>query len=174
MSGIMDEKPRFPFASHKPKEGRKGQQEVVEARELYTWRFIHAPRHHRATAILCHRFTPYTGTVRLVKRWLASHWLLYGHIGEEAVELICAALFIGDRRVLGSGQASVPGTRERGFAAVVEYLKDRKWEEGLFLPLYSSSEASGESSTKVVATAGSKHGVWTISTKEGQAGHIWT
>lgn len=174
---IINNKPRFPLAPHKPEQGEgKERQEAIEARELYTRRFIHAPRHHRAIASLCHRFTAYAGTVRLVKRWLASHWLLHGHISEEVVELICAALFVGDSRALGSGLTSVPGTRERGFATVVEFLKDWKWEEGLFIPLYSYSDASGGSSnvSKKIVSVGSKHGVWMISTEEDQTGHIWT
>lgn len=174
---IIDDKPRFPLSSHKPDDSKgKERHEAVEAKELYVRRFIHAPRHHRAIARLCHRFTAYGGTVRLVKRWLASHWLLHGHISEEAVELLCAALFIGDSRTLGSGLTRVPGSRERGFAAVVEFLKDWKWEEGLFVPLYSSSETSSESPviSKVVVNAGSKHGVWMISTEEDQSGYIWT
>jgi len=85
-----------------------------------------APRHHRAIAALCHRYTAFSGTVRLVKRWLASHWLIHGHITEEAVEIICAHFFVGDGRKLAidadADQAAshlVPASKERGFATVV-------------------------------------------------------
>jgi U3 small nucleolar RNA-associated protein 22 len=66
----------------------KDYSEGLLAKELYIRRFIHAPRHHRAIAALCHRYTAFSGTVRLVK-----HWLLHGHI---AVEIICAHFFVGD------------------------------------------------------------------------------
>jgi U3 small nucleolar RNA-associated protein 22 len=164
--------------------GRKDEQEVrgreyqdaLMARELYTRRFDHAPRHHRAIASLCHRFPAYGGTVRLVKRWLASHWLLRGHISEEVVEIICASLFVGAGKDFSTdmaeeGSPNVPGSRERGFSAVIEFLKDWTWERGLFVPLYGSVESN---SSSVVLPSGSKLGVWTVSTEADMEGHIWT
>ncbi|KAJ6612257.1 Nrap protein [Mycena sp. CBHHK59/15] len=160
-------------------EKKKGKehQEAVDAKELYVRRFIHAPRHHRAVAALNHRFAAYAPTVRLVKRWLASHWVMHGHVTEEAVEILCASFFVGDGRDLSVEQdnraaerASVPGSKERGFAVVVEFLKDWKWEDGLFAPLYggvSGSEAPQPS-------ASTKTGVWIISTEADRDGHIWT
>jgi U3 small nucleolar RNA-associated protein 22 len=174
---IIDNKPRLPITSQKPDEGRsRERQEALEARTLYTRRFIHAPRHHRAIASLCHRFSAYAGTVRLVKRWLASHWLLHGHVSEEVVEIICAAFFVGDGRIPEAGnvaeeRATVPGTKERGFALVVEFLKDWTWEERLFVPLYSSSENTSDGAT---LAAGTKLGVWRVSTEEDKAGYAWT
>lgn len=159
----------------------KERQEALEAREIYTRRFIHAPRHHRAIASLCHHFSAYAGTVRLVKRWLASHWLLQGHISEEVIEIICARFFVGDGKSLGidagslDHNASVPGSKERGFASVVEFLKNWKYEEGLFVPLYGSTETTELLDMAAVAViAGSKAGVWTVSTEGDKEGHAWT
>jgi len=104
------------------------------ARRLYTRRFIAAPRHHRAIAALHHRFVAFGGTVRLVKRWLAAHWLLRLHVCEEAVEILCAAVFVG------VGPARAPTTRERGFACVIRLLRDWNWSEGMKIPLYSASD----------------------------------
>jgi U3 small nucleolar RNA-associated protein 22 len=174
---IIDNKPQFSIASQKPDEDRsKERQEALEAKTSYTRRFIHAPRHHRAIASLCHRFSAYAGTVRLVKRWLASHWLLHGHVREEVVEIICAAFFVGDGRIpeagnVGEERATVPGSKERGFATVVEFLKDWTWEDRLFVPLYSSSENGDDGAT---ATTRAKLGVWRVSTEEDRAGHVWT
>jgi hypothetical protein len=110
---------------------RRGRGKTILAEELYIRRFIHAPRHHRAIAALCHRYITFSGTVRLVKRWLASHWLLHGHIAVEAVEIICAHFFIGDGCKLATDadaeQAAshlVPVSKERGFAAVVQFLAE--------------------------------------------------
>jgi U3 small nucleolar RNA-associated protein 22 len=71
-------------------------------------------------------FAAFSDTVRLVKRWLASHWLLHGHITAEAVEIIRAHFFVGDGRKLAvdadAEQAAsylVPASKERGFATVV-------------------------------------------------------
>lgn len=155
----------------------KDYREAVAAKELYVRRFIHAPRHHRAIAALCHHYSAYAGTVRLVKRWLASHWLLNAHITEEAIEIICAGFFIGDGRnvakeVDGNNEqhASVPGSKERGFALVVEFLKEWKWEEGLFVPLYGE----GSDAQSVTAGGSATSSVWRISTEVDREGHVWT
>ncbi|KAJ7650617.1 Nrap protein [Roridomyces roridus] len=162
---------------NKPAEKKKGQeyQEAVDAKEVYLRNFIHAPRHHRAIAMLNHRFAAYSSTVRLVKRWLASHWVLHGHVSEEAVEILCASFFVGDGRDLnvepdqqGTERASVPGSKERGFASVVEFLKDWKWENGLFVPLYGAVVDGADPLTATSA------GVWRISTEADREGRIWT
>jgi U3 small nucleolar RNA-associated protein 22 len=162
-----------------PSEKKKGKefQEAVEAKELYLRRFIHAPRHHRAIAALNHRFGAYSQTVRLVKRWLASHWVLHGHVSEEAVEILCASFFVGDGRDLNmdpdtptAERASVPGSKERGFATVVEFLKDWKWEDGLFVPMYGAQSSEAQTTPAV----GSKAGVWRMSTEADREGNIWT
>ncbi|KAG2138449.1 Nrap protein [Suillus bovinus] len=112
------------------------QREAKVAQELYTRRFIHAPRHHRVIANLCHKYSAYSGTVRLVKRWLAAHWLLQAHVSEEAIEIICALPFVGKKLKSTESAATVPHSKERGFSLVLEFLTDWKWEEPLCLPLY--------------------------------------
>ncbi|PPQ96699.1 hypothetical protein CVT26_010251 [Gymnopilus dilepis] len=149
--------------------------EALEAKEVYVRRFIHAPRHHRAIATLSHHYTAFSGTVRLAKRWLASHWLLHTHIREEVVEIICASFFVGGGRDFNTEtdpekalQHLVPASKERGFATFIEFLKDWKWEEGLFVPLYGSG-----SSTSSEARHTGK-GVWKIATEHDVDGHVWT
>ena len=102
----------------------------------------------------------FSGTVRLVKRWLASHWLLHGHITVEAVEIICAHFFVGDGRKLAidadaeqAASCPVRAIEERGFATVVQLLAEWKWEDGLFVHLYGpkspdSSKPTAKGSTK--------------------------
>lgn len=165
---IINDKPK----SMKPVDDNPHERhEAQAAREIYTRRFIHAPRHHRAITSLCHKFVAYAGTVRLVKRWLASHWLLYGHVSEEVVEIICAAFFLGSRNQLDD-RHSVPGTKERGFAAVVEFLKDWRWEDGLTVPLYGDDNNGDLPSATRFHLA--KVGVWAISTELDKSGHMWT
>jgi U3 small nucleolar RNA-associated protein 22 len=178
---IIDNKSRvLPHVTRKPAETQNGKvyQEALEAKEVYTRRFIHAPRHHRAVASLCHHFIAYAGTVRLVKRWLGSHWLLHSHIHEEVVEIICASFFVGDGQNIGGPEkgdqhAYVPGSKERGFANVVEFFKDWKWEDGLFVPLYGGADSSPGTQT-FVATAGCKSGVWNVSMEADKEGCVWT
>jgi U3 small nucleolar RNA-associated protein 22 len=135
------------------------------ARRLYTRRFIAAPRHHRAVAALHHQFMAFGGTVRLVKRWLAAHWLLRLHVSEEAVEVICAAVFAG------VGSARAPNTRERGFACVIRLLRDWDWSEGMTVPLYAASDPGPEVYSSSVAGA---KGVWSLKTETDPDGHMWT
>ncbi|KZP27685.1 Nrap protein [Athelia psychrophila] len=149
-------------------------QEAVDAKELHTRLFVDAPRHHRAIASLCHRFAAFAGTVRLVKRWLGAHWLLRGCVSEEAVELLCAAVFVRDGKMPADGTdvenpAGVPGSKERGFACVVEFLAEWKWEDAVVVPLFG-----GEGTPKVVAAPSGKSGVWSIFTEHDKTGRIWT
>ncbi|KAF7375127.1 Mannose-6-phosphate isomerase [Mycena sanguinolenta] len=168
--------PHINFPSEKKK--GKEQQEAVDAKEVYVRRFIHAPRHHRAIAALNHRFVAFSSTVRLVKRWLASHWVLHGHISEEAVEILCASAFVGDGTDLQvdpenvvAERASVPASKERGFALVVRFLKDWKWDEGLFVHLYGRECKAGD---PLPASTSSRAGVWKISTEFDPDGKVWT
>lgn len=135
------------------------------ARRLYTRRFIAAPRHHRAVAVLHHQFTAFGGTVRLVKRWLAAHWLLRLHVSEEAVEVICAAMFAG------VGSVRAPNTRERGFACVIQLLRDWDWSEGMTVPLYAASDPGPDVYSSSVAGA---KGVWSLRTETDPDGRMWT
>lgn len=185
LDNIIDDKPHLPKhikkriqkanAAHGVGPDPKERALAMHAKEVYTRRFIHAPRHHRAVAALSHKFSAFAGTVRLVKRWLAAHWLLHGHVSEEAVELLVASVFLGGVRT-AKDRESVPGTRERGFARVVQFLKDWEWEKGLSVPLYESQEEAQEveETRKVEVTAGSRTGVWVIQTELDPEGHMWT
>lgn len=96
--------------------------------------------------------------------------VLGGHVSEEAVELLCASIFVGrgETRSAEETRAGVPASRERGLAAVVAFLKDWKWEDGLEVPLYESD------TTLMSAARVSKEGVWRISTQGDRDGWIWT
>lgn len=152
--------------------------EALQAKEVYLRRYIHAPRHHRAIAALSHHYSAFSGTVRLVKRWLASHWLLHSHVSEEVVELICASFFIASGRTINPNtdteqtiQHLVPASKERGFAFVVKFLKDWKWEDGLFVPLYGANPAPSDEPSFPKAGAAS---VWKVTTEHDNDGHVWT
>lgn len=146
--------------------------EATEAREVYTRRFVHAPRHHRAVMALCHRFSAYPGTVRLVKRWLAAHWLLRCHISEEAVEILCASVFLGVGSPSAKEADDVPGSRERGFARVVRLLMEWEWETGpLEVSIYEEGTEAGDGG---VLGKGVTKGVWRLNTAFDVDGKMWT
>lgn len=180
---LIDDKPHIPKHIKKQLQNTdksgieaKERQAALDAKDIYTRRFIHAPRHHRVIAALSHRYSAYASTVRLAKRWLASHWLLGGHVKEEAVELLCASIFLGTEPSSNKDWENMPGTKERGFARLVELLKDWEWAEGLFVPVYGPQDGS-EGSAAIPAVpvhAGSKSGVWRISTEFDPEGFMWT
>lgn len=137
---------------------------------------VHAPRHHRTIFALVYQHPAFAPTVRLLTRWLASHWVFGGQgVNAETVELICAALFTGKGR-------NIPGTREVGFARAVEFLKEWKWEEeggSLDVQLVEkTAESVGqvekpEKDNEGFISAKGK-GVWTIRTDLDAEGRVWT
>jgi U3 small nucleolar RNA-associated protein 22 len=155
----------------------KERRQAVRAKDVYLRRFIHAPKHHRAVLNLCHRYTAFAGTVRLAKRWFASHWFLGAHVSPEAVELICAKIYVGNGNDLGGnldeGKDDRPGlpiTKERGFSQVIKFLMEWQWEEGLIIPVYGS----GEPINVTEATAVSDTSAWRLFTEEDRTGKMWT
>ncbi|EAU86967.1 pre-rRNA processing protein Utp22 [Coprinopsis cinerea okayama7 len=208
---ILDE--RGPLAhiavpKSKKKEERKGKVylDAQVAREVYERRFVHAPRHHRAVAALSHRYGAFAGTCRLVKRWFGAHWLLGGHgsegIGAPLSSSRISVFFVGDGKMVGVESdagvpvpSSVPATKERGFATVLRFLSEWKWEEGgvwvcLYGPRGSEEEESsgagttgavnGASTTGTVPGAGAtgatatSGGVWKFNTDMDKEGRMWT
>ena len=168
---MVEGEPNRPFA---PKPSPRDKQEAVKAKETYVRQFIAAPSHHRAISNLCYRYPGFSGTVRLVKRWLASHWLLDVHVSQEAAELICAKVFVGDGAGLSEdfagpkNQADAPVTKERGFATVVRFLASWEWQVGLDVPIYGKVEIPTSQ-----GSVGSS-GAWVIRTCEDPAGKMWT
>ncbi|THH05718.1 hypothetical protein EW145_g4591 [Phellinidium pouzarii] len=152
-------------------------QSMTDAFRFYKQRYIHAPKHHRAIANLCHRYPAYAGTARLVKRWLASHWVFEGHVSGEAIELLCAFIFVDGKDVLQQNEescAGTPATKELGFFRVISFLKDWAWEFGLFVPVYETKSSTAEGDSAVHVKADSGKGVWTITTSEDREGKLWT
>ncbi|KIY51281.1 Nrap protein [Fistulina hepatica ATCC 64428] len=162
---IIEEKDGLPHITRRPKHTGNGGDypKALRAKESYLRRFVHAPKHHRAVLALSQKHTVYAGTVRLVKRWLAAHMLLGGHISEEAVEILCSQFFVE-----AYGSVRMPSSRERGFAAVIRFLKDWDWEGALDVPLYSSEDLPSE--TLSVAHTG----VWKLITQADKEGWVWT
>lgn len=162
------------FRRHVSGDDAHEQQVALMTRDAYNRRFIHAPRHHRVIAALSHKFAAFAGTARLTKRWFASHWLFCTHVSEEAVELLCAYIFLRTGASAGGSEtlAVVPGTKERGFAQVLGFLKDWDWTKDLVIPLGLEEQdiilAGGVKSTWGRAEA------WSLITKFDPSGCMWT
>lgn len=120
-----------------------------------------------------------------------------GSVSEEAVEMLCAWVFLvggggnvddnidGDEEDGQNGNSngshsttmSIPGSKERGFASLIRFLKEWNWEEegGVYVPLYGSSGATASLATpksKLMTSSGA--GVWRISTEVDLEGAMWT
>jgi U3 small nucleolar RNA-associated protein 22 len=168
---MLETKPALVRLYHGRELSAAERKEAEAAKEAYVRRFVHAPRHHRAIASLSHRFSSFSGTVRLVKRWLAAHWVLYGHVREEVVEILCAHVYLR----YGPSSHSTPASKEHGFAAVIAFLKEWKWEDGLFVPLYDEEQQPPALTGKDVAVkGGGAGGIWTVSTQFDPSGRVWT
>ncbi|KZO90623.1 Nrap protein [Calocera viscosa TUFC12733] len=103
--------------------------------QRFNERFVEKPRHHAAIATLHHKFSAYSQTVRLTKRWLAAH-LQAPHVPTELVELLCAHLF------LSPGPWAPPASLLGGFLRVLHLLSIWRWaQEPLLVPLYASKDA---------------------------------
>ncbi|KAG9015051.1 hypothetical protein FRB90_005017 [Tulasnella sp. 427] len=107
--------------------------EAKKALEMHRRRFVHGPQHHNAVAATQHRTPSYGVTTRLVKRWLAAHFLL-PFVPEEMVELLCAYVY------LCPGAFGVPATGQTGFARVVRLLKEWDYRESpICVPVYTAA-----------------------------------
>jgi U3 small nucleolar RNA-associated protein 22 len=156
-------------ASVDPAQGQRRRQ-AQAALDIHRRRFIHAPAHHRATSRLASRFAAFAGSVRLAKRWLASHWLLGVHVSEEATELLTAMAFIR-----ADQHGGVPNTRERGFVITLAFIRDWTWEEGLVVPIYElDTDDVGVQPDLHSAASTSSSTAWKLVTKMDPDGRVWT
>lgn len=145
----------------------KERRQAIAAREVHLRCYHHAPRHHRLIAALSHKYSAFSSTVRLVKRWFASHWLLDAHVSEEAVELLCARVFL-----VGGGPSAVPESKERGFSLVVAFLSNWEWENGLFIPV--AKEGSTTAPISVDCQPSTSRAAWQLRTLLDPSGRMWT
>ncbi|WPG97420.1 Nrap protein [Acrodontium crateriforme] len=96
--------------------------------------YIKAPAHTQAVARLCSRFPTLSGTMRLTKKWFASH-LLANHIADEIIELIVIRTF------LQPWPWAAPSSVHAGFLRTLHWLSRWDWKAD---PLIVDLSASGE------------------------------
>lgn len=101
----------------------------------YHRRFVAPPKLHSALSSLHHRSPAFSTTVRLVKRWFASHLLLETHVDPVLVELICASVFLNAD---GESPYGIPASGSTGFARVLHMLSTWKWRtQPLLVPIFT-------------------------------------
>ncbi|KAJ1917766.1 U3 snoRNP protein [Mycoemilia scoparia] len=130
----------------------KAKAEAVHAaltrwRRTYEWR----PDHHRRIHALCQRFHPGASlSIRLFKRWLASHMLLGTKDGvpEEVAELMVASVFTDPAPYI-----AIPSTGYSGFVRVLERLSSWAWKEEPLVVDFAASEENQDKDDDLSSSA---------------------
>lgn len=148
--------------------------------------FTAQPSHHAAIAALQHRYTSFSATCRITKRWIAAH-LLELHITPQVIELLCAKVYLD-----AESPYEVPSSGVVGFARVLDLLAKWKWrEQPLTIPVYSLHELDASGHTPTFPQA--KHDrvlrsfkntrsldpainktAWIVATEQDLTGKMWT
>lgn len=96
--------------------------------------YLKAPAHTQAICRLCIRYPALSGSIRLAKRWFASH-LLDNHIADEVVELLVARTFTQP------WPWQTPSSVQTGFLRTLFWLSRWDWRaEPLIVDLSMSGE----------------------------------
>ncbi|KAK5125125.1 hypothetical protein LTR85_000801 [Meristemomyces frigidus] len=96
--------------------------------------YIKTPAHTHSIARLCGRYPALSGSIRLTKKWFASH-LLANHIADEVVELIVARTFVQP------WPWQTPSSVQTGFLRTLHWLSRWDWRaEPLVVDLSGSGE----------------------------------
>ncbi|TKA68398.1 hypothetical protein B0A55_08744 [Friedmanniomyces simplex] len=107
---------------------------AARALAAYKRDYIKAPAHTQAVARLCSRYPALSGTVRLLKKWFASH-LLAHHIAEEVIELIAVRTFVQP------WPWQTPSSVQTGFLRTLHWLARWDWRaEPLIVDLSGTGE----------------------------------
>ncbi|KAK0921819.1 U3 snoRNP protein [Friedmanniomyces endolithicus] len=107
---------------------------TARALAAYKRDYIKLPAHTQAVARLCSRYPALSGTVRLLKKWFASH-LLASHIAEEVIELIAVRAFVQP------WLWQTPSSVQTGFLRALHWLARWDWRaEPLIVDLSGTGE----------------------------------
>ncbi|KAG1171806.1 hypothetical protein G6F70_006734 [Rhizopus microsporus] len=145
-----------------------------EALEKYNYNITYQQSHTFSVQALCARYTAYSSTVRLVKRWFASH-MLSPHVTDEMMELITAYVFLEPH------PWTSPVSTFSGFIRVLNLLAGWDWQN---TPLIVDIEGELTSKQRDEIISQFNHhrttnpqmtrGVMTIATAKDITGHRWT
>ncbi|KAL7323595.1 U3 snoRNP protein [Mucor circinelloides] len=147
---------------------------ATEALEKYKYQLRYKQTHTFYVQAMCAKYTAYSSTVRLAKRWFGAH-LLSPHVSDEMVELLVAHVF------LESQPWVAPVSTFAAFARVLGLLATWDWQT---TPLIVDIE--GELTTKdreEIVSLFNQHrrtnpqmsvGAMTIATAKDHSGHRWT
>ena len=103
---------------------------------VYKRNFLRIPAHTQAVQSLCTRFPALSPSIRLMKKWFASH-LLMPHFAPELIELLVIRSFLQPH------PWSVPSCATTGFLRTLEWISRWDWRHVPLIVDLSSSEANG-------------------------------
>ena len=112
--------------------------------------YVKTPAHTQAVARLCSRLPALSGTIRLMKKWFASH-LLANHIAEEVIELIAAKTFVQP------WPWQTPSSVQSGFLRTLFFLSRWDWRAE---PLIVDLSATGELRSDEMQAITTKFEAW--------------
>jgi U3 small nucleolar RNA-associated protein 22 len=113
---------------------------------IYKRDYVQIPAHTQALQSLCTRYPALSPTIRLTKRWFASH-MLSPHFSPELIELLVVCTF------LQPYPWSVPSTATVGFLRTIMWISRWDWRHVPLIVDYSASQST--SNTVGAETTGS-------------------
>ncbi|KAI1608715.1 Nrap protein [Exophiala viscosa] len=134
------------------------------------------PVHTTTVRSLCSRFLPLSSTIRLLKKWVASH-LLLEHVPEEILEIVAASVF------LRPAPWSVPGSSTTAFLRCLHLLARWDWATSpLIVDLSLSQDMTAEQVSEVQTRfqawrkldPSMNNVVWFVGTSLDTTGTVWT
>ncbi|KAI8645019.1 Nrap protein [Parasitella parasitica] len=147
---------------------------AVEALEKYKYQLRYKPTHTFYVQAMCAKYTAFSSTVRLTKRWVGSH-LLSPHVSDEMVELLVAHVF------LESHPWVAPASTFAAFVRVLGLLATWDWQSTPLI-VDIEGELTPKDHEEIVAQFNQHRrtnpqlsvGVMTIATAKDHSGHRWT
>ncbi|KAI7906247.1 Nrap protein [Cokeromyces recurvatus] len=144
-----------------------------EALTKYMYQLRYKQTHTFYIQAMCARFTAYSTTVRLVKRWFGCH-LLSPHVTEEMIELIAAHVFLEPQ------PWSTPTSTFVGFGRVLHLLATWDWATQPLIVDIEGDLTSKQRET-IIADFNQQRrvnpqmtvGAMTIATAKDLTGHRW-
>ncbi|KAI9280731.1 Nrap protein [Sporodiniella umbellata] len=145
-----------------------------DAYEKYLYQLSYQQSHTFAIQAMCARFTAYSSTVRLTKRWFGTH-LLSSHASDEMIELIVAYVFLEPQ------PWATPVSTFSGFTRVLNLLATFDWTIAPLivdidgdLTSKQREEIHGRFKNHRATNPQMTRGLMTIATSKDLNGHRWT
>jgi U3 small nucleolar RNA-associated protein 22 len=116
---------------------------------LYKQKFVQSPLHSQVLQTLCTRFLALSPSIRLTKRWFASH-LLTPHFSSELIELLVIRTFLQPH------PWAVPSTATTGFLRTLAWISRWDWRHVPLVVDFSSTFTSNPADLEDTKSRGMK------------------